>query len=98
MPLYDYVCSSCGARLERRQRFDDQPLRDCPSCGGTLNRLIHPVGIVFKGSGWYSSDHRSTNGLGVPADGAAASADSNSPTEASVPKKEDAKPVATATE
>jgi putative FmdB family regulatory protein len=97
MPLYEYSCSSCGARLERRQRFDDPPLRNCPSCEGLLNRLIHPVGIVFKGSGWYSTDHRSTKGLGLPADGATSSTDLAAPTEAKESnKKEEAKRVATA--
>jgi putative FmdB family regulatory protein len=98
MPLYEYVCSSCGARLERRQRFDDEPLRDCPNCGSTLNRLIHPVGIVFKGSGWYSTDHRSTKGLGVPADSAAPVADSATPTETKELKPKEAKPVTSGAE
>ena len=91
MPLYVYACSTCGAQLERRQRFEDEPLRDCPSCGGPLNRLIHPVGIVFKGSGWYSTDHRSTKGLATPADPDTASTDSGTATEAKLSPKEEAK-------
>lgn len=58
MPLYEYECSSCGGRLERRQRFDEAPLRECPACGGILARLLQPVGIIFKGPGFYSTDHR----------------------------------------
>jgi putative FmdB family regulatory protein len=96
MPLYVYACLTCGARLERRQRFADEPLRDCPSCGGRLSRLIHPVGIVFKGSGWYSTDHRSTKGLGLTADTATPSTDSSAATEAKAPTKEEAKPAAAA--
>jgi putative FmdB family regulatory protein len=91
MPLYVYACSSCGARLEHRQRFEDEPLRDCLTCGGPLNRLIHPVGIVFKGSGWYSTDHRSTKGLAMPADPTPATADSSAATDAKVATKEEAK-------
>ncbi len=60
MPLYEYRCSSCDDRLERRQRFDEPPLQHCPSCGGTLVRMIQPIGIIFKGSGFYCTDHRST--------------------------------------
>ncbi|HLH74944.1 MAG TPA: FmdB family zinc ribbon protein [Chloroflexota bacterium] len=58
MPLYEYQCMTCGSRLERRQRFDEDPLRDCPGCGGRLNRLLQPAGIIFKGSGWYCTDSR----------------------------------------
>lgn len=61
MPLYTYRCSSCQTRLERRQRFDEAPLERCPDCGGRLTRLIQPVGIIFKGSGFYSTDHRSSS-------------------------------------
>src|SRR5437588_3902418 len=66
MPLYEYGCSACRARLERRQRFDEEPLRECPICGGSLSRILQPVGIVFKGSGWYSTDNRPTNGAATP--------------------------------
>ena len=59
MPLYEYQCTECGVRFERRQHFQDAPIRTCPECGGTVQRLIGPVGVVFKGSGFYSTDHRS---------------------------------------
>ncbi len=58
MPLYQYKCDDCGADLERRQSFSDSPLTECPSCGGKLRRVLQPVGIVFKGSGWYCTDSR----------------------------------------
>ncbi|MGE5618315.1 MAG: FmdB family zinc ribbon protein [Sphingomonadaceae bacterium] len=58
MPTYEYRCSDCGASLERRQRFDESPLTQCPTCGGTLRRVFFPAGIVFKGSGWYCTDSR----------------------------------------
>ncbi len=58
MPTYEYSCDDCGAALERRQRFDESPLTQCPSCGGSLRRVYHPAGIVFKGSGWYCTDSR----------------------------------------
>ena len=59
MPLYEYQCTECGVRFERHQRFQDAPLRTCPECGGRVQRLIGPVGVIFKGSGFYSTDHRS---------------------------------------
>jgi putative FmdB family regulatory protein len=58
MPLYDYECETCGIRFERKQRITDQPLRFCPECSGPVHRLIQPVGIIFKGSGFYCTDHR----------------------------------------
>lgn len=56
MPVYEYACTSCGERTEARQGFDDPPLEECPRCGGKLRKLYSPVGIVFKGSGFYSTD------------------------------------------
>lgn len=56
MPIYEYACTSCGERTEAKQGFDDPPLEDCPHCGGKLRKLFSPVGIVFKGSGFYSTD------------------------------------------
>jgi putative FmdB family regulatory protein len=59
MPIYEYACTACGERTEARQGFDDPPLESCPICGGKLRKLYSPVGIVFKGSGFYSTDQKS---------------------------------------
>jgi putative FmdB family regulatory protein len=59
MPLYEYECDVCGLRFEYRQHITDDPLEKCPDCGGTVHRLIQPVGIIFKGSGFYVTDNRS---------------------------------------
>ena len=56
MPIYEYACTSCGERVEAKQGFDDPPLETCEICGGKLRKLYSPVGIVFKGSGFYSTD------------------------------------------
>ena len=64
MPTYEYACTECGERLEVVQRFSDDPLTVCEACGGKLRKVFSPVGIVFKGSGFYRTDSR--NG-GVPA-------------------------------
>ena len=58
MPVYEYACTSCGERTEAKQSFHDVPLQECPHCGGSLRKLYSPVGIVFRGSGFYSTDSR----------------------------------------
>ncbi len=58
MPLYEYECLGCQSRVERRQKFSDEPLKICPSCGGEMRRLLYPAGIIFKGSGWYVTDSK----------------------------------------
>lgn len=56
MPTYEYACTACGERTEAKQSFSDPPLETCDLCGGKLRKLYSPVGIVFKGSGFYSTD------------------------------------------
>lgn len=63
MPTYQYACTACDERLEVVQKFTDEPLRECASCGGRLRKVFSPVGVVFKGSGFYRTDSRaSSNG------------------------------------
>lgn len=59
MPTYQYACVDCDERLEVVQKFTDEPLRECPSCQGRLRKVFSPVGVVFKGSGFYRTDSRS---------------------------------------
>jgi putative FmdB family regulatory protein len=68
MPVYTYRCESCGIRFEQTQKFSDSPLTRCPECGKkSLRKVYQPVGIVFKGSGFYATDHRSPSGGGKSA-------------------------------
>ena|SRR5215467_11280428 len=60
VPTYTYTCTACNDVVEKRQSFSDPPLTTCDQCGGSLRKVIHPVGIVFKGSGWYINDSRSS--------------------------------------
>ena len=60
MPIYEYECTACKTRFERSQRFSDPPVTECPECGGQVRRVLFPVGIVFKGSGWYITDSRAS--------------------------------------
>ncbi len=58
MPTYQYACTSCDERVEAVQRFTDDPLTECPACGGALRKVFSAVGVVFKGSGFYKNDSR----------------------------------------
>jgi putative FmdB family regulatory protein len=64
VPTYQYACTVCDERLEAVQKFTDDPLTTCEACGGPLRKVYSPVGIVFKGSGFYRTDSR--NGSGRP--------------------------------
>ena len=68
MPLYEYQCEDCGVRFEHRQSINDEALEICPESGGKIHRLIHPVGIIFKGSGFYVTDNRGKSSTAVPGD------------------------------
>lgn len=58
MPTYEYRCEECGIVFERMQRFSEEPIKVCPECNGPVRRVIHPVGIIFKGSGFYVTDNK----------------------------------------
>ena len=61
MPTYEYACRDCGEHLEVVQSFRDDPLTECPNCHGPLRKVFSPVGIAFKGSGFYKTDSRSSS-------------------------------------
>jgi putative FmdB family regulatory protein len=84
MPTYEYACTACGERTEAKQGFDDPPLQDCPVCGGKLRKLYSPVGIVFKGTGFYATD-----GKRKPAKSTEKKTDSSTSESSSSPKSED---------
>jgi putative FmdB family regulatory protein len=63
MPTYTYKCENCGIRFDQYQKFSDEPLTICPECGEpSLHKVYQPVGIVFKGKGFYATDNRSPSG------------------------------------
>ena len=62
MPTYEYACTECGDRTEVVQSIADAPLTTCAVCGGRLRKVFSPVGIVFKGSGFYRTDSRGKSG------------------------------------
>ncbi len=61
MPTYEYLCTSCGNRIEVFRRIDEDSLTICDVCGGALRKVFHPAGIVFKGSGFYATDSRAAS-------------------------------------
>jgi len=90
MPIYTYRCENCGVQFERQQHFTDPPLTRCPECNKkALRKVYTPVGIVFKGSGFYSTDHRSPSGAGRSSSSSSSSSNSDkSSTEKPVEKKD----------
>lgn len=67
MPVYEYECDNCSLRFEKMQRFSEDPVRSCPTCGGAVHRVIQPVGVIFKGSGFYVTDNRGKSSTMPPA-------------------------------
>ena len=91
MPTYEYRCVDCGNRVEVVQRIGDDPLELCEICGGPLRKVFHPAGIVFKGSGFYTTDSRRRAASGATGDGEKGSSQ-GSRKEASPAKKDGASP------
>jgi len=86
MPTYGYRCGSCGHQFEIVQRISEEPLTTCPKCQGKLSKMLYPVGISFKGSGFYTTDYK-----GAGKDSAASSNGSASSSEGSGDSKPEAK-------
>lgn len=77
MPTYEYRCKDCGEHLEVVQSFRDDPLTECPACTGTLKKVFQPVGIAFKGTGFYRNDARSGSSSSSATSGPASSTSSS---------------------
>lgn len=97
MPTYQYRCTNCGQELEVVQRFSDDPLTVCEKCNGTLRKVFSAVGVVFKGSGFYSTDNHtsgssnaSTPSHGDKASGSDSSASASSESSATASSTADA--------
>jgi putative FmdB family regulatory protein len=97
LPTYDYQCRSCGNTIEVIHPMTEDGPSTCEVCGGPLRRILHPAGIIFKGSGFYKTDSRSSSSASVPASTTkptAASSDggSSAPAGDKTGKASDAKP------
>ncbi len=78
MPIYGYRCRSCGNEFEVLQKMSDAPLKTCPKCSSQLAKIVYPAGIVYKGSGYYSTDYKSGGKAASAASGNGAKSDSDS--------------------
>lgn len=99
MPTYVYRCQSCAALREAFQKITDDPLTTCEACGGTIRRVLQPVGIVFKGSGFYVTDYKRNEsaGNGKSADSGSSASKSDAPSadsSSSKPAASETKPAA----
>ncbi len=90
MPIYTYRCDNCGVQFEKTQKFSDPPLTRCPECNKkSLRKVYTPVGIVFKGSGFYATDHRSPSGQTSRSGSKEKSGEEKSPTTTSSTESKD---------
>ncbi|MBA2775716.1 MAG: zinc ribbon domain-containing protein [Chloroflexia bacterium] len=65
MPTYAYRCTACSHTFDMFQKFTDEPITECPECAAAVRKVFQPVGIVFKGSGWYINDSRTAEKNGA---------------------------------
>ncbi|MFE7528284.1 FmdB family zinc ribbon protein [Kitasatospora sp. NPDC057542] len=84
MPTYQYQCTECGNGLEAVQKFTDEALTTCPECQGRLRKVFSAVGVVFKGSGFYRTDSRSSSSSSVGS-GSSSTSSTSSSTSTSAP-------------
>ena len=98
MPTYQYACTECDHRFDAVQSFSDPSLTECPVCGGKLRKVFSSVGIVFKGSGFYRTDSRSSAGSTVAkSESSSESSSGDAATEKKSEKKADTKAASTTT-
>lgn len=90
MPIYGYECGQCGHQLEVLQSLSEEPLRTCPECMGPLHKKFYPVGVIFKGSGFYSTDYKNSKGASNGSSGS--SSESQSAGESKSESKSESKP------
>jgi putative FmdB family regulatory protein len=89
MPIYGYRCDECGHEFETFQNMSDPPMTVCPNCKGKLRKQVYPVGIAFKGSGFYTTDYKSTS---AGSNGAKGDSSESSSTEKKPESKPESKP------
>ncbi len=80
MPTYEYRCVDCNYQFERFQKMSDDPVTECDSCGGEVQRVLFPVAIHFKGSGFYTTDYAKKSTL-CPSNGNGGGASESAPSD-----------------
>lgn len=89
MPIYEYECPSCGHRFEVLRKISENPDGKCPCCDAQAKRLFHPVGIVFKGNGFYTTDYKQKNSQPGQEGKESSSDDGKGSTDTTKPTKKD---------
>ncbi len=101
MPTYEYLCKTCSHRFETWQKMSEEPLTACPECGGVIRRVLFPAGVVFKGSGFYKTDHpgkKADEDKPAASNESASTSESTSTSESSAsPQKAESKPASSST-
>jgi putative FmdB family regulatory protein len=87
MPTYEYACQACGKHFEAWQKISDDPIEICPTCGGHVRRVLYPVGLVFKGGGFYSTDSRGSGANASEASSASTTSESSTAGESKTESK-----------
>ena len=67
MPVYEYQCQACSNQFELRQKFSDEPAKECPKCGGEVRKLISNTAFALKGGGWYAEGYGASKSAEAPA-------------------------------
>lgn len=80
MPIYGYRCTNCGNQFEVYQKMSDEPVQTCPKCQGKVTKMLYPTGVVFKGSGYYSTDYKGSSASSSGSNGSNASTESKTET------------------
>ena len=88
MPIYEYACDTCQMTFERKQKFSDDPIRECPECGNSVRRVLYPAGIIFKGSGFYATDNRPTSGTSTTSSNGSSGTESTAKSDSTTTKSE----------
>ena len=91
MPTYEYVCKENGHQLEVQQSFTDEPLKECPECGGALRKVFGNIAVTFKGSGFYKTDSRASSGKSSTSSSSTDSSSSDSKSETKTETKSETK-------
>ncbi|MBC7292423.1 MAG: FmdB family transcriptional regulator [Actinotalea sp.] len=95
MPTYSYACTTCDHRFDAQQSFSDDALTECPQCSGRLRKLFNAVGVVFKGSGFYRTDSRSSGSSSTSGSTASSSSGTTSGSSSSGGSSSSSTPAAT---
>jgi putative FmdB family regulatory protein len=96
MPTYGYRCTACGHEFERFQKMSDAPLTECEECSAPVKKILYPVGIAFKGTGFYVNDYKPSAGKSTPGEAKAETkTEAPATTETKTETKTESKPAET---